>query len=397
MKSAGVMEECGSTLVAVLILTAALLILSGALICLSLNEQKIVAYQEQELSMYYLTEAGVEAGIAALNADYSFEGPLCGLLGQGSYRVEISPLPYDRRLVTSTGQLHQRSLKLSVVAGPNPLYEQALLVSEHLKIENVDIYGSLHVNQDLQIKGSNRVIGTDSSEGVFSYSEDPPRFLTPYGDILIGDKLYTSAAGFDGRTMKVDPIPLPSLNFEALEREIQFFLEPPPSTITLTAAPACYPQANRIQVNGNLLIVPGESQEFTFDGLLVVRGNLEIQPRQGGAVNINGKLLVEGDASVKGEINQDSQDNSVILAAGGDIFIEGFEAPLVFGGNLLIFSRGEVIIGPCKLDRFDLRGAIIAEKLLLEKCRLYYVPEMLTDFKDLLPGCGVFIREWIRP
>ncbi|HHX86760.1 MAG TPA: hypothetical protein GX693_01120 [Firmicutes bacterium] len=397
MSSAGLMEERGSTLVAVLIFTAALLFLSGALLCLSLNEQKIAAYQEQEVYMYYLTEAGVEAGIAALNADYSFQGPLCGALGQGSYRVEIGTLPYNRRLVTSTGHLHQKSFNLSVVAGPNPLYEQALMVSDHLKIENVDIYGNLHVNKDLQIKGSNRVVGTDSSEGVFSYSGDPPWFLTPYGDILIGDKLYTSSAQFDGRTMKVAPIPLPSLDFEALAGEIQCSLEPPPSTITLAVAPACYPEHNRILVNGNLLIAPGEGQEFNFDGLLVVRGNLEIHPRRGAIVNINGMLLAEGDAIVKGEINQVSPDNSVILAACGDVFIRDIEAPLVFGGNLLIFSRGEVNIGPSKLDRFDLRGVIIAKKLFLEKCSLYYVPEMLTAFKDLFPGCRVVIREWIKP
>ncbi len=399
MRFAGVMKERGSALAAALIVTAALLFLGGALLSLAVNEQKIFAHQERELTLYYLTEAGVEAGLAALGADYFFQGPLCGLLGRGSYTVEINPLPDNRRLVTSTGRLQQKSLKLSVIAGLNPLYEQALLVSDHLEIENVDIFGNLHVNRDLQVKGPNRVIATAAAAGLFSYSKDPPQFIGPSGSLLVGDRLYTSTAGFGGggQAMKADPIAWPALNFEALERKIQCFLDPPPSTITLTATPACYPQQNRIQVNGNLLIAPGEGREFDFDGLLVVKGDLEIHQRKGGAVNFNGCLVVEGDATVKGEINRDSRDFAVLLAAGGDILLRDMEAPLLFGGTVLLFSGEEIKIGPCELDTLHIRGALIAKKLALEKCCLYYAPEAPATLKDLLSDRGVIIREWIKP
>ncbi len=397
VRFAGINDNRGSALMAVLIVVAALLFVSAALLDLSLNEQKIAAHQEKEISLYYLAEAGVEAGIAALKEDYMFQGPLTGLLNQGSYRVRFAPLPRNRRLVISTASRQGKSFDLSVVAGLNPAYEQGLLVSRHLKIENVDICGSCHVNNDLHIGGSNRVRGADFEESVFSHSGVLPRFTEPEAELLIGGRLYTSAAQFNDPALIIDPLVLPSLDLDLLEKKICCFIENSSPDVILNALSGSYPGEDRIQVNGNLLIAPEEGQIFDFKGLLVVRGNLEISTYQGGGVNFSGALLVEGSAIINGDINRDSGDRSVLLAAGDDISIKDFKAPLLFGGDLVIFSGGDVQIVSTERSEFDIRGAIFAAGLSLEKCSLYHVPSVVTEFRDLLPGYEVIIREWISP
>ena len=387
-------EEGGSALAAVLILTALLLMLGGILIGLSLNEHKIVAYREEELSLYYLTEAGIEVGLAALNADYFFTGPLSGVLGGGRFQVEISPLPENRRLVTATGYLNQGSLQLSAIAGCGPLYERALLITRDLEIENLELYGDLHVNRNFRIKGSNQVSGIGGKEGGVSYSREPPIFVDPWGDITIGNQLYTASCQFDDRRMKVVPIPLPNLNFESLGSH--GFQDLPPSTGILNNIAALYPGHKRFRVEGDLIIAPGEGETFDFEGLLLVKGDVRISSGLGREVSLNGCLLVKGDIDIDGGISRGGGDNALFLASDGDISIENFESPLVFGGTLYLLTPGKARICSEEEGRLNLRGAIAAGDLALTNCYLIYEPEMPAELRALLPE-RVTLEEWIRP
>lgn len=58
--------ERGSLLVMVAVYTAVLLMLGGALLTCAMTEQLIACNQEEEMRLYYIAEAGIEAGVAAL-------------------------------------------------------------------------------------------------------------------------------------------------------------------------------------------------------------------------------------------------------------------------------------------------------------------------------------------
>lgn len=130
--------EEGSVLVMVLMAIAALLILGGALSALSLTEGLIARNQEQDAKLYYIAEAGIEAGVAALGCARDHESPLSGCLGGGGYSVQIVPAPglpenhpyhehipqrllEGQRLVVSEGSLKGRFMVMAVIveAGEN--------------------------------------------------------------------------------------------------------------------------------------------------------------------------------------------------------------------------------------------------------------------------------------
>ncbi len=135
----------GSILVLVLMVTAALLIIGSALLIVTLTESAIAQNQEQDLKLYYITEAGIEAGVALLGCAGDLSGaPITGSLGGGSYSTEIVgepglPLqhPYYKRLpqrlaggrhlVISTGRLKGRIMVMAIIAGveENPSCDEA--------------------------------------------------------------------------------------------------------------------------------------------------------------------------------------------------------------------------------------------------------------------------------
>ena len=86
-------NECGSVLVIILIFIAALLILGGALSIVTLSENFIAHNQEEDSKLYYITEAGIEAGVAALSRFYDYDGPISGSLGGGNYNVQVVDEP----------------------------------------------------------------------------------------------------------------------------------------------------------------------------------------------------------------------------------------------------------------------------------------------------------------
>ncbi|OPL11143.1 MAG: hypothetical protein AVO34_03365 [Firmicutes bacterium ML8_F2] len=113
--------EKGMALVLVLVFTGVLLIIGGAMINFALNEQLITNYQAQDFQKYYLAEAGLTAGLAALGQDYSCEGLFEGSLGGGTYQVTITASDPLTREITSSGSYEGCSclLAIEVIRDPN--------------------------------------------------------------------------------------------------------------------------------------------------------------------------------------------------------------------------------------------------------------------------------------
>lgn len=127
-KNSNSFGDKGMALVLVLIFTGILLVLGGALITFALNEQLITTYQAQDFQQYYLAEAGLTAGLAALRQDYSCEGNFEGTLGEGSYTVTITASDPLTRKVTSCGTYEGYSCRLSVTVFREP--EGPLYITE---------------------------------------------------------------------------------------------------------------------------------------------------------------------------------------------------------------------------------------------------------------------------
>ena len=124
--------ESGSVLIVLLLFAAALLILGGALSIVTFTESAIARNQEQDTKLYYITEAGIEAGAAALGCCYDYSGKLEGSMGGGSFEVEMAGEPglprghaqYERfpqrlglgqRMVISKGTLQDQSMIMAVI------------------------------------------------------------------------------------------------------------------------------------------------------------------------------------------------------------------------------------------------------------------------------------------
>ncbi len=110
----------GMALVLVLVFTALLLLLGAALLTNALNEKLITTYQKQELQQQYLAEAGLEAGIAMLQADFYYNQPLTGALMNGSFRVTYENSGADSRRIRSAGTIDGFTYMLQIDVSLNP-------------------------------------------------------------------------------------------------------------------------------------------------------------------------------------------------------------------------------------------------------------------------------------
>lgn len=97
--------ERGMALVLVLVFTAALMILGSALISFAVNEQLITTYNQRNISLYYLAEAGIEAAIVVLREDFNYDRELHGTLGKGRFTVTIINIDHATSLITSEALL----------------------------------------------------------------------------------------------------------------------------------------------------------------------------------------------------------------------------------------------------------------------------------------------------
>ena len=128
-----VYSEKGMAVVLVLVFTSILMAFGAALITNAVNEKLIAGYNTREIKLYYITEAGIEAGIAALNDtwasgtnsetffvfDDNFE--MQGNLGEGSFIVSFKELDHCPDMtyfdieIISTGTLAGNSKTMTAI------------------------------------------------------------------------------------------------------------------------------------------------------------------------------------------------------------------------------------------------------------------------------------------
>jgi hypothetical protein len=108
------LNQEGMALVLVLVFTAALMVLGTALISFAVNEKLITNYNSIDIRLYYIAEAGAEAGIASLQQDFNYSGLLNGAVGGGTYSVSFRTINSHQREITAIGSLDGYSKKLKV-------------------------------------------------------------------------------------------------------------------------------------------------------------------------------------------------------------------------------------------------------------------------------------------
>ncbi len=110
-----IIGQKGMAVVLVLVFCTALMVLGSALITYAVNEKLITAYNNSNIRLYYIAEAGIEAAVAVLHADSTFTGLLSGELNGGSYQSEISSLNQPDIMVVSRASLEQYEKYLTVI------------------------------------------------------------------------------------------------------------------------------------------------------------------------------------------------------------------------------------------------------------------------------------------
>ncbi len=104
----------GMALVLVLVFTTALMVLGTAVISFAVNEKLITDYNSLDIRLYYIAEAGAEAGITILKQDFNYSGELHGAVGGGTFSVSFKTISSHQREITAVGSLDEYSKKLKV-------------------------------------------------------------------------------------------------------------------------------------------------------------------------------------------------------------------------------------------------------------------------------------------
>ncbi len=107
-------------MVLVLVFSALLLTLGGAVLSYAATEKTIASYHTADVRLYYITESGLVAGLAVLQADFSAREDFCGSVGDGTFTVKISTEPCGAKLVRSTGTLDGYSRTLTARTAYDP-------------------------------------------------------------------------------------------------------------------------------------------------------------------------------------------------------------------------------------------------------------------------------------
>jgi hypothetical protein len=420
-------ERCGSVLVLVLVVMATLFTVGGALTMLALTETAIAHNQEQELKLYYITEAGIEAGMAALNNCFEYSEEITGELGGGCYRVVIRQGPvmrgdqhYDflgdvsfdsvtQRLVIATGSLGGLQMAMAVIAESTPLAGKALAVSNRLALEESTINGGVHCGEILRIRGENYIYGelrcTAPEKTIWEGPGEAAVTVIAVADSgspgePVTITTYSEGNPLPGVLRAKAPVLPPLVPDDFLSGAAVIYT----SSERWGRLPAQCDHVDSIVVRGDLVIEPGRGDRFAIsEKIVIIEGDLEIAAERA-AVIANCIFVVGGSVTVTGSVSADSAagKSRVMILSGRDIDLTGAKTDLeggdqLFGSALLLYSKGEVVVGNRGFNgELKVKGAIIARELLLQRCTLDYCPEIYAEYCKTM-SLGVVIKEWIRP
>ena len=422
-------DSCGSVLVIVLAVAAVLLILGSALATISTTETLIAQNQEQDLRLYYITEAGIEAALAVLGLGLDCGEGVEGESGGGGYRVTVERLPLDpghlyfeqmqhlqpgstgERLVVSTGRLKGQEAVQAVIVELSPLCGKALAAADRLCLESSTVSGGLHAGERFWISGENFVHGVlrCAAPGAARWA-DPESALTVSSAASPGDPggaPPTVITYSEDRPLPEDLFdpapPLPRLNPEQLAEAREGARVYPNGQRWVRGPPGDHGEC-AVAVQGDLLIEPGPGCTFVLsDRVIFVEGDLAIKVSDGAAADFrNCIFLVRGAVDLQGSLNRDSagSESRVLFFAEDQIAVSAAdltEEATIFGGSLLLCSKSGVRVGNEGSEgEFNMAGVIIAREVYLHRCTLGFDPGVYA-VNSALFNLEVVIKEWIKP
>ncbi|HOL17295.1 MAG TPA: hypothetical protein PLY40_03295 [Bacillota bacterium] len=371
-------NEQGMALVIVLFFCTTLLLLGTALMTFAFNEIMISGYQEEEAQLYYIAEAGLEAGLATLQNDFTHQASLNGTLNGGSFQVVFTTPSPGKRGISSVGALGRYRKTVTATAAMAIPQACAVLSADKVFLRGAAINGSVHVNDQLTAEQGYNYINGD-----LQYPQGAPPRESEGAYLEVG-----------GDTVVAASLILPRVNLELLAGRKQLTI----AGGTLDQPPAGYPAANHFHVTGDLVIAPGEEAAFDFSGMLYVEGDLMLNPSAGSTLLLEGILAAEGDLTVRlqAPINADGRTRTLLLLAGGALeIVPAEETASPFGGKQIIYARDTMMLrGADPETPLELHGAFLAKELHLENCALVYEPALLRDYIMDLPGLGILNVEW---
>ncbi|MEW5785536.1 MAG: hypothetical protein AB1767_10765 [Bacillota bacterium] len=372
--------ENGMALVMVLVFTCALLLLGGALLGYSFNEKIIADYQAQEAALYYITEAGLEAGLAALGQDFYRQESIHGELNGGYFSVQFSKISSGKRQVLSSGSYNGFTRTLAVTAEHLKGAGYESLAADQIYLRTVRISGNLHVNDWLVVDHGQSYISGDLTHRAGA----PP---------VVPDE---NALAVAGSTRPAGEIPLTKLYYELLSGRTEQAIEGG----IIRQPPTGYPAQRRFLVNGDLTIAP-EQELFDFAGMIVVKGDLNLLPGEEASLILDGVFAVDGDVTIRPReaINANYPGHTLLIMAGGAIeLLPAEEANPQIEGRQLLYSRTSIRIqGRSPSEPVVLRGVIMAKQLRLENCTIYYDPALPQQYAADMPGLGTIRTHWVKP
>jgi len=372
-------KQEGAALAAVLIFGATLFLLGTTLLSYSLNEKLISDYQEDEVRLYYIAEAGLEAGLAALRRDFSYRSQIIGALGGGSFSVNFTSLAPNLVQVSSAGALGRNRKTVTLIAEQKLPASIESLSANGISLDNASIAGNVYVHgQLLARQGINRIAGN------LRYKENTPPLLWPGATLEVS-----------GSTSPAPPEPATQINIELLAGRSQRNI----TGDVIFSPPAGYPAQRHFLAEGDLTIAPKAEETFAFSGMIYVRGDLHIYQPAGSTLLLDGVLAAEGDVNYHPNLSDGATGSTgtLLILAGGDINLQpaaGSAGRLV--GKQILYSRSSITLQGYPEEPLSIHGAVLAEQINLTFCNLFYEPTLWQAHLVNLPGLGEIRADWIR-
>lgn len=372
-------NKSGMALVMVLVFSSTLLLFGAALLTYSFNEKIIADYQEEEVRLYYIAEAGLEAGLAALRRNFSHQARISGTLNGGSFQANFATPAPGKRSITSIGALGRYRKTVTLIAERDLLAGCERLTADFIYLQQAAVYGGIHVNGQLWAEQRHSLISGD----LFHRDRVPP-LIAPGATLEVS-----------GSTAPAAPLPLPRIYFEQLAGRTTRVI---PGGL-LHRPPAGYPAHTHFLVEGDLVIAPQAGETFDFTGLFYVQGDLTLLPAAESTLLLEGVFAAEGDVTIqpRAPLNNAGWPRNLILLAGGEITVLAEDSQPQIGGTQIFYSRTAIRLQGGSADApLLLQGVALSGRLYLQNCSLHYRPALLTDYAGLLPGLGQLRTEWVR-
>ncbi len=197
IKRLKIINQNGSLLGAVLIITISLSIIGLALVTLVLSDFKITTKNVSDVNALLAAEAGIEQSLHQLNASDSFTGYATNqeffnnsTQGRGVFQTTVTAAANNAKTITSTGSIYtlsspsklvsQRKIKVTVVGTGSESYSVfsgpgGLILTGSANITNSDVF----VNVTISLSGAAKIGTANQPVNVYVANQACPTGATP--------------------------------------------------------------------------------------------------------------------------------------------------------------------------------------------------------------------------